>query len=144
MASRSRGLVVSRSRSPVVSSSYWRASQSFSVILSLSQSFPANRAPQPIARLSQSRASVNRASQSIARPSQSRAPANRAPQPIVRPSQSRTSANRAPPSRSLKKTPASRSPLLTSHPSPLTPRCAACTLRHIAFLLHFFYFFLRE
>ena len=73
LVSSSPRLVVPQSRRPVVPSSCWRASQSFPVILSLSQSFPVNRAP-----LSQSRASqsfpANRAPLSQ----------SRAPQPIAR------------------------------------------------------------
>ena len=47
-------LVVSQSRRPVVSWSYWRATQAFSVILRRSQALPVNRAPssRPVVSLS--------------------------------------------------------------------------------------------
>ena len=51
--SQSRGLAVPQSRGLVVLSSRWRASQPFSVFLSHSQSFSANRAPPSQSRAPQ-------------------------------------------------------------------------------------------
>ena len=54
----SRGPVVSSSRGFVVSWSYWRATQAFSVILSHSQAFPVNRAPSSRPAVSSSRSPI--------------------------------------------------------------------------------------
>ena len=54
----SRCPAVSWSRGLVVSWSYWRATQAFSVILSHSQAFPVNRAPSSRPAVSSSRCLV--------------------------------------------------------------------------------------